>query len=401
MIETGNENRLPLEGLLVIDLSRLLPGPLCTMLLGDYGAEVIKIEDVEAGDPTRFVGPLIDGTGSFFRQLNRNKKSLALNLKSSEGRKVLEKLAKRADVLVEGFRPGVMSRLGVGYDSIKSINPRIVYVSISGYGQQGAYRERAGHDINYTALSGLLDLSAAKDGVPIMPAVQIADIAGGSLMAVNGIMFALYERSISGKGSYVDLAMTRGLLPWLVYAASSLQDDELPRRKQGHITGAYACYNIYETADQKYMSLGALEPVFWQRFCESVGKPEWTPLQFDSESREKLIYEVKLIFKSKSRKYWIEHFTAVDACCEPVLNLSEAVNHEISREGRYWLENNIGEDENELLTGFPILFNGCAGSMRMQPPCHGQHTRDILKELGYSDEVIAKMAEKRSIFIPH
>lgn len=401
MNSSGSQNRLPLEGLLVVDLTRLLPGPLCTMLLGDYGAEVIKIEDVEAGDPTRFVGPAVDGSGLYFRQLNRNKKSLALNLKSAEGNEIVKQLVKSADVLVEGFRPGVMARLGLDYKSLKSINDKLVYASISGYGQQGVYRERAGHDINYTALSGLLDLSAGNNEGPVMPAVQIADIAGGCLTAVNGIMFALYDREKSGRGSYLDIAMTRGLLPWLTYAASAIDaQEELPRRDRGHITGAYACYNIYETADGGYMSLGALEPVFWQRFCESVERKEWAELQFEIGCREKLITEVKAIFKKKTRKEWEEHFAMIDACCEPVLQLAEAVNHQISREGHYWVKNRTRDGEEELMTGFPIIFNGTTGEIRLQPPRHGEHTDEILKSMGYKADMIEEMAGKRLVYIP-
>ncbi|MBW6464145.1 MAG: CoA transferase [Firmicutes bacterium] len=400
MNHSGAQNRLPLEGLLVVDLTRMIPGPLCTMLLGDYGAEVIKIEDVEAGDPTRFVGPAVDGSGPFFRQLNRNKKSLALNLKSPEGKEVIRKLVKSADVLVEGFRPGVMARLGLDYESLKAINNRLIYASISGYGQQGKYRERAGHDINYTAISGLLDLSTGKAGGPVMPAVQIADIAGGSLTAVNGIMFALYDREKSGRGSYLDVAMTRGLLPWLTYAVSAINaHEEVPGRERGQITGAYACYNIYETADGGYMSLGALEPVFWQRFCESVNRKEWVELQFDNLCREKLIAEVKAIFKKKTRKEWEEHFITIDACCEPVLQLDEAIKHQVSREGKYWIKNRIRDGKEELMTGFPILFNGTTGEIRLQPPRHGEHTDEILKSLGYNADMIKEMAGKRLVHI--
>lgn len=396
MAGSGNDFRLPLQGLRVIDLTRLLPGPLCTMMLGDYGAEVVKVEDIDAGDPTRFVGNIFKESGSFFRQLNRNKKSIAVNLKTEEGREILRKLSARADVLVEGFRPGVMDRLGLGYSELRSINPRLVYAAISGYGQEGPYREKAGHDINYTALAGLLDLSAQKEGSAVMPAVQIADIAGGSLLAINGIMFALYEREQTNKGCFVDVSMTRGLLPWLVYAASALDenDENLPRRGNGHITGAYACYNIYETADGREMSLGALEPVFWQRFCEAVGKPQWVPLQFEKEGREKLIDKVREVFKSKTRKQWEKFFASIDACCEPVLNLREAIEHPISREGKYWLDVPLDKGKTEKVTGFPLLFSGRSGKLRFSPPFHGEQTKEILTELGYDNLSREELARK-------
>lgn len=390
-MDIKSNTRLPLQGLIVLDLTRLLPGPLCTMLLGDYGANVIKVEDVDAGDPTRFVGRFFDGSGSFFRQLNRNKRSIALNLKTEAGKKIIFQLAEKADVLVEGFRPGVMDRLGVGYESLKSVNPKLVYAAISGYGQSGSYRLRAGHDINYSALSGLLDLSAKKDGLPAVPSAQIADIAGGSLMAINGIMFALYERERSGRGQFVDISMSRGLLPWLTYAASALGSGEsLPRSGNGHITGAFACYNIYETADEKQMSLGALEPQFWQRFCEAIGKPEWTSLQFDQDSRNDLIESISAIFKEKSRKEWEVFFSDIDACCEPVLELQEAIEHPLNKDNFNWIDYCSTDGGKEKLTGFPLLFNDQPGKMQLPPPRHGEHSREILEGLGYNQAEITE-----------
>jgi crotonobetainyl-CoA:carnitine CoA-transferase CaiB-like acyl-CoA transferase len=391
-VDTKSSPRLPLQGLVVLDLTRLLPGPLCTMMLGDYGANVIKVEDTGAGDPTRFVGRIFEGSGSFFRQLNRNKRSIALNLKTEDGKKIIFQLAEKADVLVEGFRPGVMDRLGIGYESLKSVNKRLVYAAISGYGQSGPFRLRAGHDINYLALSGLLDLSAENDGLPVVPSAQIADIAGGSLMAVNGIMFALYELERSGKGQFVDISMTRGLLPWLAYAASALGSAEnLPRRGCGHITGAFACYNIYETADGKQMSLGALEPQFWQRFCEAIEKPEWFSLQFDQDNREELIEGVSKIFKKKSRKEWEKYFSDIDACCEPVLELQEAIEHPLNKDNLNWIDFCCKDGIQEKLTGFPLLFNMQPGKMQVPPPRHGEHSIEILESLGYNQIEITEL----------
>lgn len=391
-MDIKSNTRLPLQGLIVLDLTRLLPGPLCTMLLGDYGANVIKVEDTDAGDPTRFVGPFIEENGSFFRQLNRNKRSIALNLKTEAGKKIIFQLAEKADVLVEGFRPGVMERLGIGYESLKLVNPRLVYAAISGYGQRGPYRERAGHDINYAALSGLLDLSAEKDGLALVPSAQIADVAGGSLMAINGIMFALYELERSGRGQFIDISMTRGLLPWLTYAASALGSSEgLPRRGNSHITGAFACYNIYETADGKQMSLGALEPVFWQRFCEAIEKTEWSSLQFDQDSREDLIKGTSAIFKEKSRKEWEVFFSKIDACCEPVLDLQEAIEHPLNKDNFNWIDYCCADGVKEKLVGFPLLFNEQPGKMQSPPPRHGEHSGEILEGLGYDQAEITEL----------
>lgn len=372
-----------LQGLKVLDLTRLLPGPLCTMLLGDYGAEVIKIEEISGGDPARAVGPDLGGGGSFFWQLNRNKKSIALDLKRPEGREILLRLAARSDVLVEGFRPGVVERLGLGYEAVRVINPGLIYASISGYGREGSYRARAGHDINYTALTGLLDLSAAPGEGPVMPAVQIADIAGGSLNALAGIMIALYARERSGEGSFVDVSMTRGLLPWLVYAAAFRgTGGPLPRRGRGHLTGAFACYNLYATADGKWMSLGALEPVFWQRFCTAVEHPEWIPLQYDPEAQESLLRAVRMLFKEKTREEWTKIFAAHDACCEPVLDLDETAAHPLGQAEQFWIEIARPGGGVQLQPGFPLLFSGAGGAVRLPPPRLGEHTAEILRSLG-------------------
>lgn len=394
-----HEGDLPLQGLVVLDLTRTLPGPYCTMLLGDYGADVIKVEDLYSGDPSRAVGRFDGDSGSLFRQLNRNKKSIALDLKSADGREIVERLAARADILAEGFRPGVMERLGLGYEQLKSINTGLIYASISGYGQDGVYRERAGHDLNYTALSGLLDLSAEPEGQPVMPAAQIADV-GGSLLAISGLLMALYRRGQSGQGCHIDIAMTRGLLSWLPYAAAHLGGDEaLPRRDRSHLTGAYACYNVYETAGGGAMSLGALEPVFWQRFCETVGRPDLIPLQFDPEQREELICTVRALFKQKRRKEWEEIFSGVDACCEPVLELNEALGHHLAREEGCWVDYRTADGVIEKLAGFPLLFCGRPGKMSLPPPRHGEHTREVLALAGYSEQKIEALKSEGRVKI--
>ncbi len=390
----GTNRPLSLQGVRVLDMTRMLPGPLCTMILGDYGADIIKVEDLAAGDPTRFAGSSHGESGSLFRQLNRNKKSLALDLKNEKGQQIIKRLAARADILVEGFRPGVMDRLGLGYQELSRINGQLIYAAVTGYGQESSYREKAGHDINYCALSGLLDLSAEENGSPVMPAVQVADIAGGSLLALSGIMIALFEREKSGEGRFVDISMARGLLPFLSYPASCLSaDQKLPRRGKGQITGAYACYNIYETADCKYMSLGALEPVFWQRFCAAVARKRWIPRQFEEAGRKELIAEVRALFKSKTRLEWEEFFADLDVCCEPVLDLKEAVDHPLSREENYWLHRSTGKGKTEKLAGFPLLFSGQGGEMRLPPPQHGEHTAEILCELGYDHAAMEELKD--------
>lgn len=385
-----------LEGLQVLDLTRLLPGPLCTMMMGDYGAEVLKIEDTAAGDPTRAVGKMIDGAGSFFWMLNRNKKSLSLNLKKERGRDILRRLASRSDVLVEGFRPGVMERLELDYETLSSLNPGLIYASISGYGQKSIYHERAGHDLNYTALSGLLDLSAAPGEPPVMPAVQIADIAAGTMGALSGIFMALYARDVSGRGRHVDISMSRGLLPWMVYAAGApaLEETGLPRRSRGHITGAYACYNIYKTADGSYMSLGALEPLFWYNFCHAVQRPDWVERQFESDTREELIRELQALFMKNTQEQWVEIFANHDTCCEPVLDMDAAAAHPLAREQDFWIEVSRHPGATQNQPGFPLLFSGQGGEVRLPPPRLGEHTLETLESLGYTGSEIESLLQE-------
>lgn len=387
-----------LQGLKVLDLTRLLPGPLCTMIMGDYGAEVLKVEDTDAGDPTRMVGEDLDGMGSFFWHLNRNKKSLSVDLKKGSGLEILRRLAARSDILVEGFRPGVMERLGLGYPSLSSANPGLIYASISGYGQGGSYREKAGHDLNYAALAGLLDLSAAPGSAPVMPAVQIADIAGGALTALSGIFMALHARGRSGRGRHVDVSMTRGLLPWLVYAAAApAVEGNLPRRNCGHITGAFACYNLYETADGKYMSLGALEPPFWHNFCHAVNRPEWVGRQFDLEDREGLVREVQALFKKRGQDEWTGLFMRHDACCEPVLEFGAAAAHPLAREHSFRVNVSRPGGGSQEQPGFPLLFSGSGGDVRLPPPRLGEHTLEILESLGYSPEERAGLLKEGAV----
>ena len=400
MVDRNRKQDLPLEGLAVIDFTRLLPGPLCTMLLGDYGAEVLKIEDLKAGDPTRFVGRFFDGSSAFYRQLNRNKKSIAIDLKKEQGREIIRELAKKADLVIEGFRPGAMERLGLDFRELEKINKSLVYASVTGYGQESIYRKKAGHDMNYQALSGLLDLSAEKGGRPLVPAVQIADVIGGTMMTLSGILMALYQRERTGKGSYVDLAMTRGLLPTLTLAAAALNNgDDTARRGSGQISGAFACYNIYETADGKYMSLAAMEPVFWQRFCEAIGHPEWVELQYDQEKRTIMIEKVGKLFKKKMRAEWVAFFNDVDACCEPVLTLAEAVEHPLNHDGSYWIKAETVTGEIEIMPGFPILFSGRGGQVRYDPPQHGEHTREVLEKYGFNQTKVEELATNSVIKI--
>src|SRR3954447_22661364 len=272
-----------LEGLRVLDLSRLLPGGFCTLLLADMGADVLKVEDTGTGDYIRWMPPYYggeeqqrEGTGSaYFLALNRNKRSLRLNLKHERGREVLLRLVEDYDVVVESFRPGVMDRLGVGYETLRERNPRLIYCPISGYGQDGPLTGRSGHDTNYLALNGVLGLTGGRGGPPTQSAGQIADLGGGGLMAAVGVLAAVIERERSGEGQLVDISMTDGGLAWLaMVVAHYFAEQRLPRRGDVELAGGILCYFPYEAADGGWVSLGALEPKFWRNWCAGVERPD-------------------------------------------------------------------------------------------------------------------------------
>jgi crotonobetainyl-CoA:carnitine CoA-transferase CaiB-like acyl-CoA transferase len=308
----------PLDGITILDLTRLLPGAAATMLLANFGAEVIKIEE-PGGDYARSMPPLVDGEGAVFRATNRGKKSITLDLKSADGKAAFEHLAAQADVLIEGFRPGVMKRLGLDYEALRALNERLIYVSLTGCGQTGPYAAMAGHDINYIALGGLLDITGA------IPGAQIADLAGGSLQAVIGILLALAARQKTGRGQFVDVSMLDGVtwlmaLPLAVFAATG----EIPAPGATMLTGRYACYHTYRAADGRWLAVGALEPKFWVALCGKVGCPEFIADQFAEGERQSAIIErLREIFGAKPAAEWLELFQGVDVCVTLVRNVAE------------------------------------------------------------------------------
>ena len=258
-----SKNNGALDGITVVDLSRLLPGPYCSMILADHGARVIAVED------KRFLAD-----GLFFNLINRNKEHMSLNLKTEKGREIFYRLIAKADVLLEGFRPGVVDRLGVDYESVRQANPKIIYCSITGYGQNGPFRDRVGHDVNYLSYAGVLDLIGEKDHPPSIPGVQIADIAGGGMNAAIGILLALFARQNTGQGQYIDISMTDGMVGFLPAALFFRQlTGQEPKRADGILSHRYACYNTYETADGRYLSIGAVENRFWKQLCDTLEIP--------------------------------------------------------------------------------------------------------------------------------
>jgi alpha-methylacyl-CoA racemase len=400
---------LPLEGIRVLDLSRLLPGGFCSLLLADFGADVLKVEDTGMGDYIRWSPPYYEGAhesarSALFLSLNRNKRSIRLDLKHERGREVLLRLVSDADVVLESFRPGVLERLGVGYERMREENPRIIYCAISGYGQESPKRDASGHDMNYLGLIGMLGLTGSPDGPPVQSGGQIADIGGGALMAAFGIMAALRERDGapgapgSGEGQFVDVSMADGSLAWLaMVAASYFADGVVPHRGDLPLAGALICYRPYECADG-FVSLGALEPKFWQAFCRGVGREDLIERQFERPGSDAHAQVVE-IFKGRTRAQWEAFAGEHDCCLEPVLELDEALSSELVRAREMVIElSQPGAERPVRQLGVPVKLSRTPGEhARMPGPKLGEHTEEVLEAAGYSREQIAELFDSGAV----
>ena len=390
----------PLDDVRILDLTRLVPGGFCTLLLADLGADVIKVEDTGAGDYLRWAPPYYGtdeqgrlGTRSaMYLALNRNKRSIRLDLKQERAQQVLLKLAESADVLVESFRPGVLDRLGVGYDVLRQANPALVYCPITGYGQDGPNRDRAGHDMNYLGLNGVLGLTGEEDGPPIQASVQIADLGGGGMMAAIGILAALQEARRSGEGQIVDISMTDGALSWLAMEAAKLfAGEEVPRRGRLMLSGGLICYRPYEAKDG-WISCGALEPKFWAAFCRALGRDHLIEHQFEAPGSD-AHREVVEIFRSRTRDEWRAFNDEHDAMIEPILELDETLESELVREREMTLTYEQPELGEVRQVGFPIKLSRTPATLERPAPALGEHTSEVLGESGYSDREIEALEE--------
>ena len=397
---------LPLEGLRVLDLTRLLPGGFCSLLLSDFGADVIKVEDTGMGDyvrwaPPHYQGPDQTARSALFLALNRGKRSIRLDLKSEGGKEVLLRLARDADVLLESFRPGVLERLGVGYERLRAENPRLLYCAITGYGQDGPARDRSGHDTNYLGLNGLLALTGEAGGPPVQSGAQIADIGGGALMGVIGILIALRERERSGQGQFVDCSMFDGSLSWLaMVAAETFASGRSPRRGEVQLAGALTCYRPYRCADG-YVTLGALEPKFWAAFCRGVGREDLLAGAFDPPGSD-TYRAVEEIFVSRTREEWRAFASEHDCCVEPVLELDEALESDLVQARQMVAAlAQPGAAEPVRLLGVPIKLSRTPGDPARAPgPALGEHTEQVLREAGYAAEEIASLKQSGAVAGP-
>jgi alpha-methylacyl-CoA racemase len=393
---------LPLTGIRVLDLSRLLPGGFCSLLLSDFGADVLKVEDTRTGDYVRWSPPHHEGvepsaSSALFLALNRGKRSIRLDLKTDGGRDVLLRLARESDVLLESFRPGVMDRLGVGYERLREVNPGLVYCAITGYGQDGPFRDRSGHDLNYLGLVGLLGLTGEGEGPPVQSAGQIADIGGGAQMAAFGILAALRERDRSGEGQLVDVSMADGALSWMAMVAAAHFAGVTARRGELPLGGRLLCYRPYACADG-WVTLGALEPKFWHAFCRGVGREDLIERQFDPPGSP-AHREVEAVFAARTRAEWTAFASEHDCCLEPVLELDEALESEHVRARELVTElDQPGAEAPVRLLGVPVKLSRTPGDANRAPgPVLGQDTTEVLAELGYSAEEIRALEEAGAV----
>ena len=373
----------PLAGIRILDLTRLLPGPVATLHLADLGAEVIKIEDPQVGDYARTLGTGQGEDSAYFRMINRNKQGLRLDLKKPEGVEVFMRLAREADVIIESFRPGVMDKLGVGYAAIAAVNPKIAYCSISGYGQDGPYKDLAGHDINYLGYAGVLDQIGSAGGNPAIPNFQIADLLGGAMTAAMGILAAVIEAQRTGQGRYIDVSMTDSVLAHTYFSMLRLNDaGQSAPRGTDLLSGGLPCYATYRCADGKHMAVGALEGKFWKTACEVLGHPDWLKRQWDAGLRG----ELAELFATRPRDEWASLFAAVDCCITPILSPEEALANE-----QILARKMIVQEDGLTQFAPPLKMSGFEFSIRQAAPKSGEHNAAILAAAGYSTTEIQRL----------
>jgi crotonobetainyl-CoA:carnitine CoA-transferase CaiB-like acyl-CoA transferase len=372
----------PLAGVRVLDLTRLLPGGYATLLMADMGADVVKVEEPGKGDYIRWTPPLVGEFSSGHIALNRNKRSVSLNLKTDEGKELLLRLVDRFDVLIESFRPGVMDRLGLGWSTLRETNPSLVYCAITGYGQDGPRAQEAGHDVNYAAYAGMLSIVGEEDGRPVIPGVQVGDLAGGGMASVIAILAALHRRHETGRGDFCDIAMSDGIVSWLsIHASEFFASGEVPHREQMHLSGRYPCYRIYPASDG-WLSVGALEPQFWAALCETIDRPDLAGDAFAlGDRRDEVIGELTTVFAAKTRAQWMESFRGRDVCVAPVNNFEEAFADDQLAHREMAVEVDLPDGSSIRQVGNPLKFAASTSARRMPPPRLGEHTNEVLAEI--------------------
>jgi len=385
-----------LDGIKIIDMSRLLPGPFCTQMLSDLGADVIKIEDTNGGDYMRWMPPVGKADSGYFLSLNRNKRSMKLNLRAEEGKSVLLKLAADADVLVEQLRPGTMEKLGLGYETLKANNRRLIMCSITGYGQDGPLSNEAGHEINFLGTTGILDLVGYYEGCPALPGIQGAGAGGGSMWAAFSIMAALFAREKSGKGQYIDVSITDSAFALMTLIAGAyFISNKLPSRKEDLLVGGFAWYQVYKTKDDRYIAIAPVEEKFWEDFCNTIDRPDFISIQHDPpQVQERMKQEISAVIAAKTVDEWLDILGPLNICASKVKNLEEAIADEHLNARGMIIEMDHPVEGKVRSLGFPVKFSEQPYSVRTPPPSFGEHTNQILMELGYTEKEIKEMADK-------
>jgi crotonobetainyl-CoA:carnitine CoA-transferase CaiB-like acyl-CoA transferase len=399
-----------LDGIKILELTRVGPGAFCTMMLADMGAEVLKIEAPPSG---KLAGSGASPKPEDARKLatsftNRNKKSMTLNLKDPDGQAILQELAKSYDVLVEGFRPGVMQRLGGDYETLKKLNPRLIYCALSGYGQDGPYRDYPAHDLNYLSLAGVANLIGQPEGPPAIPLNIVADYAGASMHGVAGIMFALFARERTGKGQFVDVSYldtTISLLAATPNARDYFADDVMPARGKGIFGGGYAYYGFYETKDRKMITIGCTEPWLWENLCDAINRPDLKDCgmkagEFSGYTTERHTYaraELQTLFLTKTREEWFDILTKADVCVGKVYDVPEVFQDPQVRHRQMAVELDHPVAGKVTHAGVAVKLSNTPGSIRSFAPALGENTEDVLRGIGYSAAKIAELRENRVV----
>ncbi len=383
----------PLDGIRILDLSRLLPGPYASHMLASFGADVIKVENPGEGDYMREYPPKAQDTNAVFLTINRGKKSFAVDLSHPEGKQAFLDLVRSADVILDGFRPGVMDKLGLGYSKLSEVHPGLIYAALTGYGQSGPHADRIGHDLNYMATTGMLDLLGESDGMPAIPGVQIADVAAGALPTVIGVLLALQHRATTGQGQMVDIAIFDGLLGLMpVQVANYTATKRRPKRGHERLFGRYACYNVYPVRNGRYVAVAALEPKFWAELCTVLERADLIDDQYlEGDAQQVLVAELTRTFQKKEASEWMEIFAGHDVCVTEVREISRALQDQwVTDRGMFTPVRGKDESVYEQLGVFPKLSES-PGYIVGDAPGRGEHTRELLESMGYPPERIASM----------
>jgi len=394
---TGLNMTLPLKGIKILDFTTLLPGPYATQLLADMGAEVLRVESPTRPDLIKFMPPILDSVSAAHASVNRNKQCIAIDLKHSDSKEIIHKLLEEYDIVIEQFRPGVMKRLGLDYETLKQFQSKLIYCSITGYGQTGPLKDRAGHDINYLALSGIASFSGRKNGGPVLSGTQIADIAGGSHHAVMAIQAAIIQRSVSDEGQYLDISMSDAALALsTMFGAGALSSGESPECGSEMLNGGLF-YDYYQTADDRYLSVGSLEPVFANKLLNALSMIDWMPKLANQNPEVQIEVRNKLseVFKQQTLDYWVTLFEPLDACVEPVLTLQETFAH------AHFLERGMitealdakGRSIKQINSALPFKSK----TSHIAGKSLGADTAEVLSDLGYDAATIATLTKSKCI----